>query len=58
MVVGLGLLSLNAGMVADVGKSLYGPLLGALGASGFVVGLVTGAVEVVAPSAGDRGAFG
>lgn len=47
MVVGLGLVSLTADMVADGGKSLYGPLLGALGASGLVVGLVTGAAEAV-----------
>jgi MFS family permease len=47
MVVGLGLVSLTADMVADGGKSLYGPLLGALGASGLVVGLVTGAAEGV-----------
>lgn len=47
MVVGLGLVSLTADMVADGGKSLYGPLLGTLGASGLVVGLVTGAAEGV-----------
>jgi len=47
MVVGLGLVSLTADMVADGGKSLFGPLLGALGASGLVVGLVTGAAEGV-----------
>ena len=45
MVVGLGLVSLTADMVADGGKSLYGPLLGSLGASALVVGLVTGAAE-------------
>ena len=45
MVVGLGLVSLTADMVADGGKSLYGPLLGSLGASALVVGVVTGAAE-------------
>jgi len=45
MVVGLGLVSLTADMVADGGKSLFGPLLGTLGASALVVGLVTGAAE-------------
>ena len=45
MVLGLGLVSLTADMVADGGRSLYGPLLGLLGASGLVVGLVTGAAE-------------
>lgn len=47
MVVGLGLVSLAADMVADGGKSIYGPLLGSLGASALVVGLVTGAAEAV-----------
>ncbi|MDJ1370486.1 MFS transporter [Gulosibacter molinativorax] len=47
MVTGLGLVSLFADMVADGGKSLYGPLLGSLGASALVVGLVTGAAEAV-----------
>ncbi|HEX5335316.1 MAG TPA: MFS transporter, partial [Propionicimonas sp.] len=47
MVVGLGLVSLTADMVADGGKALYGPLLGALGASALIVGLVTGAAEGV-----------
>ena len=45
MVVGLGFVSLTADMVADGGKSLYGPLLASLGASGLLVGLVTGASE-------------
>lgn len=47
MVVGLGLVSLAADMVADGGKSIFGPLLGSLGASALVVGLVTGAAEAV-----------
>jgi len=47
LVIGLGLVSLAADMVADGGKSLFGPLLGALGASALVVGLVTGAAEAV-----------
>ncbi len=62
MVVGLGLVSLTADMVADGGKSLYGPLLGSLGASALVVGLVTGAAEaaslilrLVAGPLADRG---
>ncbi|MGA4508141.1 MFS transporter [Propionibacteriaceae bacterium G1746] len=42
---GLGLVSLFADMVADGGKALYGPLLGSLGASALIVGLVTGAAE-------------
>lgn len=45
MVVGLGVVSLFADMVADGGKALYGPLLGGLGASALVVGLVAGAAE-------------
>ena len=45
MVVGLGLVSLFADMVADGGKALYGPLLGSLGASALIIGLVTGAAE-------------
>lgn len=45
MVTGLGLVSLFADMVADGGKALYGPLLGYLGATALVVGLVTGLAE-------------
>nr|WP_245627318.1 MFS transporter [Kribbia dieselivorans] len=45
MVAGLGLVSLFADMVADGGKALYGPLLGSLGASALIIGLVTGAAE-------------
>lgn len=47
MVVGLGAVSLASDMVADGGISLFGPLLGALGASALVIGLVTGGAEAV-----------
>ena len=40
MVTGLGFVSLFADMVADGGKSVYGPLLGSGGASALVVGLI------------------
>lgn len=47
MVVGLGLVSLAADMVADGGKSILGPFLGSLGASALVIGVVLGAAEAV-----------
>ena len=47
MVIGLGFVSLAADMVADGGKSILGPLLGSLGASGLVIGVVMGAAEAV-----------
>ena len=47
-VVGFGLVSLTADMVYEGGRSLYGPLLGSLGASALVVGLVTGLGEAMA----------
>lgn len=43
-----GFISLAADMVYEGARSMYGPLLAALGASGLVVGLVTGAGEAVA----------
>ncbi len=43
-----GLVSLSADMVYEGARSVYGPLLAALGASAVVVGLVTGAGEAVA----------
>jgi MFS family permease len=48
VVVGFGLVSLAADMVYEGARSVYGPLLASLGASAFVVGLVTGAGEAVA----------
>lgn len=42
-----GFVSLAADMVYEGARSMYGPLLAALGASGVVVGLVTGAGEAV-----------
>lgn len=47
MVIGLGFVSLAADMVADGGKSILGPLLGSLGASAMVIGVVMGAAEAV-----------
>jgi MFS family permease len=47
-VVGFGLVSLAGDMVYEGGRSVYGPLLAALGASATVVGLVTGAGEATA----------
>jgi MFS family permease len=47
-VVGFGVVSLAADMVYEGARSVYGPLLAALGASAFVVGLVTGAGETAA----------
>ncbi len=45
MVTGLGMVSLFADIVADGGKSIYGPFLASLGASALVVGVVTGLAE-------------
>ena len=47
MVVGLGFVSLAADMVADGGKSIFGPFLGSLGASALTIGAVMGAAEAV-----------
>jgi MFS family permease len=47
VVTGFGFLSLSVDIVSDGGSSLAGPLLGQLGASALVVGLVTGAGEAV-----------
>lgn len=46
--MGFGFVSLAADMVYEGARSMYGPLLGALGASALVVGLVTGAGEAMA----------
>ena len=46
--VGFGVVSLAADMVYEGARSVYGPLLGALGASALVVGAVTGAGEAAA----------
>lgn len=48
VVVGFGTVSLAADMVYEGARSITGPLLGALGASALVVGLVTGAGEAMA----------
>jgi MFS family permease len=48
VVLGFGVVSLTADMVYEGARSLYGPLLAALGASAAVVGLVTGAGEAAA----------
>ena len=47
-VVGFGVVSLTADMVYEGARSVTGPLLGSLGATALVVGLVTGAGEAVA----------
>jgi MFS family permease len=47
-VVGFGVVSLAADMVYEGARSVYGPILAGLGASAFVVGLVTGAGEAAA----------
>lgn len=47
-VVGFGVVSLAADMVYEGARSVTGPLLGQLGATALVVGLVTGAGEAVA----------
>ncbi|MDQ3734546.1 MAG: MFS transporter, partial [Actinomycetota bacterium] len=46
--VGFGVISLAADMVYEGARSVYGPLLGSLGASALVVGAVTGAGEAAA----------
>ena len=46
--VGFGVVSLAADMVYEGARSVYGPLLGSLGASALVVGAVTGAGEAAA----------
>jgi MFS family permease len=48
VVVGFGVVSLAADMVYEGARSVYGPLLAGLGASAFVVGLVTGLGEAAA----------
>ncbi|OZV80463.1 MFS transporter [Micromonospora echinospora] len=47
VVVGFGTVSLAADMVYEGARSITGPLLGALGASALVVGLVSGAGEAM-----------
>lgn len=47
-VVGFGLVSLAADMVYEGARSITGPLLGSLGASALLVGVVTGAGEALA----------
>ncbi len=48
VVVGFGVVSLAADMVYEGARSVYGPLLGSLGASALGVGAVTGAGEAAA----------
>lgn len=48
VVVSFGFVSLAVDMVSDGGRALAGPLLGQLGATALVVGLVTGAGEAIA----------
>lgn len=48
LVVGFGVVSLAADMVYEGARSITGPLLGTLGASALVVGLVVGAGEAAA----------
>ncbi len=48
VVAGFGVVSLAADMVYEGARSVTGPLLGILGASAVVVGLVTGAGEAMA----------
>ncbi len=48
VVISFGFVSLAVDMVSDGGRSLAGPLLGQLGASALVVGLVTGAGDAIA----------
>lgn len=47
-VVGFGVVSLAADMVYEGARSVTGPLLASLGASGLLIGLVTGAGEALA----------
>ena len=48
VVLGFGFVSLAVDMVSDGGRSLAGPLLGQLGATALLVGVVTGAGEAIA----------
>jgi hypothetical protein len=48
VVVSFGLVSLAVDMVSDGGRALAGPLLGQLGATALIVGIVTGAGEAIA----------
>jgi MFS family permease len=48
VVVGFGAVSLAADMVYEGARSVYGPLLGVLGASALAVGAITGAGEAAA----------
>lgn len=48
VVVGFGIVSLAADMAYEGARSVYGPLLGSLGATALVVGAVTGAGEAAA----------
>ena len=47
-VVGFGVVSLAADMVYEGARSITGPLLGSLGATAVLVGLITGAGEAMA----------
>lgn len=47
-VTGFGIVSLAGDLVYEGGRSVYGPALGALGASAVLVGVVTGAGEAAA----------
>ena len=47
VVVGFGLVSLAVDMVSDGARSIAGPLLGELGATALIVGLVTGISEAL-----------
>lgn len=47
VVIGFGVVSLAVDLVADGARSIAGPLLGQLGASALVVGLVTGGAEAL-----------
>ena len=48
VVLGFGFVSLAVDMVSDGGRALAGPLLGQLGATALLVGVVTGAGEAIA----------
>jgi len=48
IVLWFGVISLTADMVYEGARSMYGPLLASLGASGLVVGVVTGLGEAMA----------
>lgn len=47
VVIGFGTVSLSADLVADGARSISGPILGELGATALVVGLVTGTAEAL-----------